>query len=108
MSKRNKNHNNEFLQLNDKKSISSSGGFDSKKSMNSKGNDFPSGYKANNPKNYQPDLLLENEEDPNFVNRNYWYRGELMQLVPDIFKELANNTEVVVEQKIELLNIIWL
>ena len=34
MSKRNKNHNNEFLQLNDKKSISSSGGLDSKKSMN--------------------------------------------------------------------------
>ena len=106
MSKRNKNHNNEFLQLNDKKSISSSGGLDSKKSMNSKGNDFPSGYKANNPKNYQPDLLLENEEAPNFVNRNYWYRGELMQLVPDIFKELANNTEVVVEQKIELLEIL--
>ena len=78
MSKRNKNHNNEFLQLNDKKSISSSGGLDSKKSMDSKGNDFPSSYKANNPKNYQPDLLLENEEDPNFVNRNYWYRGELM------------------------------
>ena len=55
---------------------------------------------------YQPDLLLENEEDPNAINRNYWYRGELMQLVPDVFKELMNNTEVVVEQKIELLEIL--
>ena len=45
---------------------------------------------------YQPDLLLENEEDPNAINRNYWYRGELMQLVPDVFKEL----------KIELLEIL--
>ena len=27
--------------------------------------------------NYATDRL-ENEEDPNFVNRNYWYRGELM------------------------------
>ena len=55
---------------------------------------------------YQPDLLLENEENPNAINRNYWYRGELMQLVPDVFKELMNNTEVVVEQKIELLEIL--
>ena len=55
---------------------------------------------------YLPDLLLENEEDPNAINRNYWYRGELMQLVPDVFKELMNNTEVVVEQKIELLEIL--
>ena len=55
---------------------------------------------------YQPDLLLENEEDPKAINRNYWYRGELMQLVPDVFKELMNNTEVVVEQKIELLAVL--
>ena len=104
MSKRNKNHNNEFLQLNDKKSTNSA--IDSKKSFNSKSNDYPSGYKAKNSMKYQPDLLLENEEDPNAINRNYWYRGELMQLVPDVFKELMNNTEVVVEQKIELLEIL--
>ena len=46
MSKRNKNHNNEFLQLNDKKSSNSA--LDSKKSFNSKNNDYPNGYKPKN------------------------------------------------------------
>ena len=62
MSKRNKNHNNEFLQLNEKKSSNSA--LDSKKSFNSKNNDYPNGYKPKNSMKYQPDLLLENEEDP--------------------------------------------
>lgn len=40
------------------------------------------------------------------INRNYWYRGELMKLVPDCMKEIINNQEVVIEQKIELLEIL--
>ena len=35
--------------------------------------------------------------------QNYWYRGELMKLVPDAFTELVNAKEVIVEQKIELM-----
>ena len=36
-------------------------------------------------------------------SQNYWYRGELMKLVPDAFTELVNAKEVIVEQKIELM-----
>ena len=35
--------------------------------------------------------------------QNYWYRGELMQLVPDALNELINAKEVIIEQKIELM-----
>ena len=34
---------------------------------------------------------------------NYWYRGELMKLVPDALNELIKAKEVIVEQKIELM-----
>ena len=34
---------------------------------------------------------------------NYWYRGELMKLVPDILNELKQTDEVIIEQKIELM-----
>ena len=37
---------------------------------------------------------------------NYWYRGELMKLVPDALSELVKAREVVVEQKIELMEVL--
>ena len=36
-------------------------------------------------------------------NQNYWYRGELMKLVPDFVSEILNANEVIIEQKIELM-----
>ena len=48
----------------------------------------------------------EDDFDDSSINRNYWYRGELMQLVNDYQKELLQNQEVVIEQKIELLEIL--
>jgi hypothetical protein len=49
----------------------------------------------------------ENEIDETTkINRNYWYRGEVMQLVEDAFKVLVNNDEIVIEQKIELLEVL--
>ena len=48
----------------------------------------------------------EIDNDTTAVNYNYWYRGEQMQLVPDALKELSESQEVVIEQKIELLEVI--
>jgi hypothetical protein len=89
-------HNNEFLSLNDKKSLNS--GYDSKKSFNSKSIDY-----THSRTKQKSDFLFDNEEEN---NPNYWYRGELMQLVQDPLQELLNNSEVVVEQKIELMEIL--
>ena len=43
-----------------------------------------------------------NDEDVT-SSQNFWYRGELMKLVPDALSELVNAKEVIVEQKIELM-----
>lgn len=66
------------------------------------------------PKNALEDISIDKEKVEDIdcapkeipINRHYWYRGELMQLVPDALTELENNNEVVVEQKIELLEIL--
>ena len=83
---------NKFLHLSDMKSDNAS----SEKKMNVDVKIYEKKYKREE----------EDEEDIGEINRNYWYRGELMQLVPDVFKELAENQEVVVEQKIELLEVL--
>ena len=49
---------------------------------------------------------IENDNDSTMINLNYWYRGEQMQLVPDALKEISESQEVVIEQKIELLEIL--
>ena len=43
-----------------------------------------------------------NEEEIN-SSSNYWYRGELMKLVPDALSELMKAKDVIIEQKIELM-----
>ena len=83
---------NKFLHLSDMKSDNAS----SEKKMNVDVKIYEKKYKREE----------EEEEETGEINRNYWYRGELMQLVPDVFKELAENQEVVVEQKIELLEVL--
>jgi hypothetical protein len=60
----------------------------------------------NNPNPNNNDNYSNYKDFDESVNRNYWYRGELMQLVSDYQKELINNQEVVIEQKIELLEIL--
>ena len=49
---------------------------------------------------------IENDNESTIINLNYWYRGEQMQLVPDALKEISESQEVVIEQKIELLEIL--
>ena len=36
-------------------------------------------------------------------SQNYWYKGELMKLVPDFLNEILKTNEVIVEQKLELM-----
>ena len=72
----------------------SSNGADSKKGMYSKEAD---------PQVYQESMF---DNDSSYVNLNYWYRGDLMQLVVDPFKELALASEIVVERKVELLEMV--
>ena len=36
-------------------------------------------------------------------SQNYWYKGELMKLVPDFLNEILKANEVIVEQKLELM-----
>ena len=43
------------------------------------------------------------KEEDIYSSQHYWYRGELMKLVPDALNELINAKEVIVEQKIELM-----
>ena len=46
------------------------------------------------------------EQDSILDEEHYYYRGDLFQLVPDVFEELENNPEVVVEKKIEILEVL--
>ena len=48
----------------------------------------------------------EIDESTQIINRNYWYRGEVMQLVEDVFSILMKNEEIVIEQKLELLEVL--
>ena len=43
------------------------------------------------------------KEDEFTSSNNYWYKGELMKLVPNVLEELAKAKEVIIEQKIELV-----
>ena len=43
------------------------------------------------------------DDDNSPQNQNYWYRGELMKLVPDALNEIVKAKEVIIEQKIELM-----
>ena len=48
----------------------------------------------------------DNKSNENYIfhqSTNFWYRGELMKLVPDIMKEILKAEEVIIEQKIELM-----
>jgi len=43
------------------------------------------------------------DDDNSPQSQNYWYRGELMKLVPDALNEIVKAKEVIIEQKIELM-----
>jgi hypothetical protein len=47
-------------------------------------------------------FIDDSKEDENSA-LNYWYRGELMKLVPDVLSEIVKAKEVIIEQKIELM-----
>ena len=43
------------------------------------------------------------DDEENASSQNYWYKGELMKLVPDFLNELLKTNEVIIEQKLELM-----
>ena len=45
----------------------------------------------------------DNTKDDENSSSNYWYRGELMKLVPDVLAEVMKAKDVIIEQKIELM-----
>ena len=45
---------------------------------------------------------IKDEEDIT-SSQSYWYKGELMKLVPDFLNELLKTNEVIIEQKLELM-----
>jgi hypothetical protein len=66
-------------------------------------------YKQKNSgKNHQGIFFEEDykEEDETTSSQNYWYRGEIMKLVPNALNELMEAKEVVIEQKIELMEVL--
>lgn len=95
-----KYNNDDLLYIKEKNSVYSlnggypSNGADSKKAMYSKDSDL---------RVYQESAY---DNDSSEANLNYWYRGDLMQLATDPFRELAMTSEVVVERKVELLEMI--
>ena len=43
------------------------------------------------------------DDEEIYSSQNYWYKGELMKLVPDFLNELLKTNEVIIEQKLELM-----
>ena len=48
-------------------------------------------------------FIDESTKDEENSSQNYWYRGELMKLVPDSLAEIMKAKDVIIEQKIELM-----
>ena len=68
-----------------------------------KKNDF--GYKKSKQSRKSQGIFFDDDikDDDLTSSTNYWYRGELMKLVPDALDELVKAKEVIIEQKIELM-----
>lgn len=56
--------------------------------------------------NFNDGKISQSPETLEGINRNYWHRGELMELVVNPMDELEFCTEVFLEQKIELLEVL--
>lgn len=81
---------------------------DSPKKKYSKSNlKSESGFKKKKQSGKNQPIFIDDEsktsDDNNNFGQTYWYRGELMQLVPDVMNELMRTDEVIIEQKIELM-----
>ena len=65
-------------------------------------------YKSKNLEKDKAGIFFEDElkDDESTSSQNYWYRGEIMKLVPNALKELMETKEVVIEQKIELMEVL--
>ena len=99
-----KNNRVNYLDLSDKKGVSLSG---SKSGAPLKLSSSEFIYKDHDNKKLDPVYLDDDStKDEEGAANNYWYRGELMKLVQDPFEELLNAREIVVEQKIELMEVL--
>ena len=99
-----KKNRQQYSDLSDKKGISN----DSKSKNPLKIGNSEFIYKQNgNTKKSQGIFFDDDIKDEDVTSStNYWYRGELMKLVPDALSELMEAKEVVVEQKIELMEVL--
>lgn len=99
---------NEFLSLNgsgrsgsEKSSLPKKGHKKTKKSV-----ELPEVQDESKDDSIEDDPKKGQKTNDSSMDFKYWYRGELMDLVPDALEEIEKNPEVVVEQKIELLEIL--
>ena len=63
-------------------------------------------YKNKKDEKANDNLFIDDDAKNAENGNNYWYRGELMTLVPDALSEILEAKEVVVEQKIELMEVL--
>ncbi len=96
----------QYGNISDKKEIISNDS-KSKRKLKIGSSEFIYNKYSGNKKNQ--DIYFEDDEikDEEVTSRhNYWYRGELMKLVPNALQEIMEAKEVVVEQKIELMEVL--
>jgi len=99
-----KNNRQQYNDISDKKGISN----DSKSKNQLKLGNSEFIYKQNGGAKKSQGIFFDDDIKDEDVtsSQNYWYRGELMKLVPNALNELMEAKEVVVEQKIELMEVL--
>ena len=98
-----KNNRQQYSDLNEKKVSNDS---KSKNPLKIGNSEFI--YKQNKESKKNQGIFFDDDikDEEITSSQNYWYRGELMKLVPDALNELMEAKEVVVEQKIELMEVL--
>ena len=100
-------HRIQYGNISDKKGVISNDYSKSKNELKLGSSDLIiSKEKVGNKKNQQIYFDDDIKDEEVTSSQNYWYRGELMKLVPDALNEIMEAKEVVVEQKIELMEVL--
>ena len=100
-----KKNRQQYADISDKKGISNDS--KSKNQLKIGNSEFIYSKKGAATKKNQGIFFEDDIKDDDITSStNYWYRGELMKLVPDALNELMEAKEVIVEQKIELMEVL--
>jgi hypothetical protein len=96
----------QYVNINDKKGVSTNDS-KSKNQLKLGSSEFIYSKEQDGNKKNQGIFFEDDIKDEDVTSsQNYWYRGELMKLVPDALNQLMEAKEVVVEQKIELMEVL--